>query len=72
MKASASSSALEQRISAFLDGEANEHERQEIEALLVNEPQARALHDNLKRGTDYGRRVFDQERTAAAPRDQAA
>jgi len=59
MKASASSPALERRISAFLDGEANEHERQEIEALLVNEPQARALHDSLKRGTDFGRRVFD-------------
>lgn len=52
-------SPLELRLSAYIDGLADEQERHEIEALLVNDPQARALHDMIKRGADIGRHGFD-------------
>jgi anti-sigma factor RsiW len=52
-------SELEKRLSAFLDGQALEGEKQDLEASLVNDPEARMLHDELKRGSELGRRLFD-------------
>jgi anti-sigma factor RsiW len=57
---SAQLTPLELRLSAFLDGETSEQERHELEAMLVNDPQARALHDELKRGSEIARRAFDE------------
>lgn len=53
-------SLLERRLSAFIDGQSSDEERQDIEALLVNDPQARSLHDSLRRGAGNGRRLFDE------------
>lgn len=53
-------SSLQIRLSAHVDGEAGEQERHEVDALLVNDPQARAQQDSLKRGADLGRRIFDE------------
>jgi anti-sigma factor RsiW len=52
-------SDFETRLSAYLDGEANDDARHDIEALLVNDATARAAHDALKRGAETGRRMFD-------------
>jgi anti-sigma factor RsiW len=57
------------RLSAFVDGHADEHERHELEELLVNDPQARALHDALKRGADLGRRGFGEMLKVPVPLD---
>lgn len=62
-------SPLELRLSAFVDGHADEHERHDVEAMLVNDPQARALHDALKRGADMGRRGFDDMLKEPVPLD---
>ncbi|RWX78664.1 anti-sigma factor [Neorhizobium lilium] len=52
-------SFLQLRLSAHNDGETGEQERHDIDALLVNDPQARAQQDSLKRGTEAGRRFFE-------------
>jgi anti-sigma factor RsiW len=52
-------STLQIRLSSHVDGEASEQERHEVDALLVNDPQARAQQDSMKRGADLGRRIFD-------------
>jgi anti-sigma factor RsiW len=52
-------SQLEKRLSAFVDSQVTDAERQDVEALLVNDPQARSLHDDLKRGSQTGRRLLD-------------
>ncbi len=62
-------SELETRLSSYLDGEASEEARHEVEALLVNDPQARALNDALKRGTEVGRRMFDDMLREPVPLD---
>lgn len=53
-------SSLQQRLSAYSDGEIVEQERHDIDALLVNDPQARTQQDQLKRGAEVGRRIFDE------------
>jgi Predicted transmembrane transcriptional regulator (anti-sigma factor) len=60
---------LELRLSAFIDGEAGEQDRHEVEALLVNDPQVRALHDEIKRGSDAARRAFDDLLKEPVPLD---
>jgi len=62
-------SPLELRLSAYIDGQADEQERHDLEALLVNDPQARALHEVLKRGADLGRHVFDDMLKEPVPLD---
>jgi anti-sigma factor RsiW len=62
-------SELETRLSAYLDGESPEDARHEIEALLVNDPNARSVHDSLKRGADAGRRMFDEMLREPVPLD---
>ncbi|SFB45567.1 Transmembrane transcriptional regulator (anti-sigma factor RsiW) [Rhizobium sp. NFR07] len=62
-------SALEKRLSSFVDGQVSDTERQDIEALLVNDPEARILHDGLKRGGDVGRRLFDDMLKEPVPLD---
>jgi len=56
---SADPSLLEKRLSAFVDSQVSDAERQDVEALLVNDPHARGLHDDLKRGSQTGRRLLD-------------
>ncbi|MDR6816595.1 anti-sigma factor RsiW [Neorhizobium sp. 2083] len=62
-------SPLELRLSAFVDGQAGDEERHDVEELLVNDPQARSLHDALKRGADLGRRAFDDMLKEPVPLD---
>lgn len=62
-------SKLEQRLSAFVDSEISDAERHDVEALLVNDPQARSLHDDLKRGSQAGRRLFDDMLKEPVPLD---
>jgi anti-sigma factor RsiW len=50
----------QKRLSAFVDGQLSDTERQDIEAALVNDPDARGLHDELRRGSDTARRLFDE------------
>lgn len=60
---------LETRLSAFIDGQASDAERQELESLLVNDPAARSLHDELRRGADRGRKLFDDMLKEPVPLD---
>jgi len=62
-------SPLELRLSAYIDGQANDEERHDIEELLVNDPQARSLHDALKRGADIGRHALDDMLKEPVPLD---
>jgi anti-sigma factor RsiW len=62
-------SALEMRLSAYFDGEAGDQDKHELDALLVNDPQARVLHDSLKRGGEFGRRVLDDMLKEPVPLD---
>jgi anti-sigma factor RsiW len=62
-------SPLELRLSAFVDGQTGDEERHNVEELLVNDPQARSLHDALKRGADLGRRAFDDMLKEPVPLD---
>jgi anti-sigma factor RsiW len=50
---------LEMRLSAFADGQLSDAEMQDVEAALINDPQARTVQDGLRRGSDLGRRLFD-------------
>ena len=63
------SKELEVRLSAFIDGEVGEEERHELDALLVNDPQARAAHEALKRGRDFGRHAFEDMLKEPVPLD---
>ncbi|MFB9952286.1 anti-sigma factor family protein [Rhizobium puerariae] len=62
-------SPLEMRLSAYVDNQASDRDAQEVEELLVNDPQARALHDALKRGTDAGRLAFEDMLKEPVPLD---
>ncbi|MGE7368045.1 anti-sigma factor family protein [Neorhizobium sp. NPDC001467] len=48
------------RLSAALDGELDEADKAEIEALVASDPQARAVQDDLRRGSDFGIQAFAQ------------
>jgi anti-sigma factor RsiW len=67
--ANAEPSALQRRLSSFVDGQVSEIEKQDIETILVNDPEARSLHDGLKRGGDLSRRLFDDMLKEPVPLD---
>ncbi|MFK4766946.1 anti-sigma factor family protein [Rhizobium sp. ZW T2_16] len=62
-------SAMERRLSAFVDSQVSDTERQDIESLLVNDPHARALHDDLKRGSQTGRLLLEEMLKEPVPLD---
>lgn len=62
-------STLEARLSAFVDGHLAEADRHEIDALLVNDADVRASLEMLRRGTDIGRRLFDDTLKDPMPLD---
>ncbi len=51
---------LEVRLSAFMDGETNREEKEELEKLIASDPDARRIFDELKHGSDVGRKAFDE------------
>lgn len=51
---------LEVRLSAFMDGEMSREEKEELEKLLASDPDARRIFDELKHGSDVGRKAFDE------------
>ncbi|AYD01710.1 anti-sigma factor [Neorhizobium sp. NCHU2750] len=53
-------SLLEKRLSAFVDSEVSDAERQDVEALLASDPKARSLHEDIKRGSQTGKRILDE------------
>ncbi len=62
-------SSLERRLSAFVDSQVSDAERQDVESLLVNDPHARARHDDLKRGSQIGRHLLDDMLKEPVPLD---
>ncbi|MBT9372451.1 anti-sigma factor [Rhizobium sp. CSW-27] len=50
---------LDMRLSAFIDNELSETERQEVEALLATDMTARALRDSLQAADRLGRDAFE-------------
>ncbi|MFP5076760.1 anti-sigma factor family protein [Rhizobium sp. YIM 134829] len=51
--------ALEERLSAYLDGAVDEAERAALERLVARDEEARRLLDRLKTGTAFGRTALD-------------
>ncbi len=51
---------LEIRLSAFMDGETSREEKEELEKLIASDPNARRIFDELKHGSDVGRKAFDE------------
>ncbi|MBB3607210.1 anti-sigma factor [Rhizobium sp. BK602] len=51
---------LEARLSAFMDGETSREEKEELERLIASDPEARRIFDELKHGSDVGRKAFDE------------
>jgi anti-sigma factor RsiW len=51
---------LEVRLSAFMDGETSREEKDELEKLIASDPDARRIFDELKHGSDVGRKAFDE------------
>ncbi|MDO9414838.1 anti-sigma factor family protein [Pararhizobium sp.] len=52
---------LEVRLSAFIDGEVNEAEKHELEALIASNEEARKLYDLLRAGNDFGNKAFEDQ-----------
>ncbi|AGB71954.1 hypothetical protein RTCIAT899_CH12875 [Rhizobium tropici CIAT 899] len=51
---------LEVRLSAFMDGETSREEKEELEKLIASDADARRIFDELKHGSDVGRKAFDE------------
>ncbi|MDL2405061.1 anti-sigma factor [Rhizobium calliandrae] len=51
---------LEARLSAFMDGETSREEKEELERLIASDPEARRIFNELKHGSDVGRKAFDE------------
>jgi len=51
--------ALEVRLSAYIDGEIGEAERNELDALLARDDDAKALFEKLKAGSSFGDTAFE-------------
>ncbi|MDI7860843.1 anti-sigma factor [Rhizobiaceae bacterium n13] len=50
---------LDVRLSALLDREIDDKEREELERLIATDDDARALYERLKHGSDVGRKAFN-------------
>lgn len=51
---------LEIRLSAYIDGETSSEEKDEVEHLLASDPEARRIFDELRHGSDVGRKALDE------------
>jgi anti-sigma factor RsiW len=51
---------LEARLSAFMDGETSREEKEELERLIASDPEARRIFDELRHGSDVGRKAFEE------------
>ncbi|NLR96762.1 anti-sigma factor [Rhizobium sp. P38BS-XIX] len=51
---------LEVRLSTFMDGEMSREEKEEMERLIASDPDARRIFDELRHGSDVGRKAFDE------------
>ena len=60
---------LEVRLSAYLDGQVTETQKQAIDDLLAEDEQARELLATLKAGSDFGMRAFEDMLAEPVPLD---
>gem|GEM_PF-303616 len=51
---------LEVRLSAFMDGETSREEKEELEKLIASDANAQRIFDELRHGSDVGRKAFDE------------
>lgn len=51
---------LEVRLSALIDGEVNDAEKKELEALIATDEEARKLYDTLIAGSTLGNKAFEE------------
>ncbi|MDO6964267.1 anti-sigma factor family protein [Rhizobium alvei] len=51
---------LEVRLSAYLDGQVEPHQREVLEALLASDEAARQLLETLKAGSEFGNNAFEE------------
>lgn len=60
---------LEVRLSAYLDGQLDERETRDTEALLATDANAREILNLLKAGSEFGNQVFDEMLKEPVPLD---
>ena len=50
---------LEVRLSAYLDGQVEDEDARELEALIASDAQAKVVYEQLKAGSEFGNQLFD-------------
>lgn len=50
---------LEVRLSAYLDGQVEDEDARELEALIASGAQAKVIYEQLKSGSEFGNRLFE-------------
>jgi anti-sigma factor RsiW len=51
---------IDARLTAYIDGEASREERLALEQLLASDADVHRIYDNLRHGSDIGRKAFDE------------
>lgn len=51
---------IEARLAAYIDGEASHEEKQALDELLAGDADTHKVYDNLRRGSEMGRKAFDE------------
>lgn len=60
---------LEVRLSAYLDGQVEEADARELEALIASDAQAKLIYEQLKAGSDFGNQCFEELLKEPVPLD---
>jgi anti-sigma factor RsiW len=60
---------LEVRLSAFIDGQVDEEDARELEALIASNDDARGIYETLKMGSDFGNQAFEEMLKEPVPLD---
>lgn len=50
---------LEVRLSAYLDGQVDDEDARELEALIASDAQAKLIYEQLKAGSEFGNQLFE-------------
>lgn len=60
---------MEVRLSAYLDGQVEAEDARELEALIASDAEARVIYEQLKAGSEFGDRFFEQMLKEPVPLD---
>lgn len=60
---------LEVRLSAFMDGQVEDEDARELEALIASDAEAKLIYEQLKAGSDFGTQCFEELLKEPVPLD---